>query len=102
MSGLGWDADCLADGPWGGGAADAQRGLYVKSASEACAGQGAFCAGPHHRRRSDRKPATVLPDNLVLGLIFDSWVTARCFSMVADVGSMSQPKLLKTFNAGVG
>jgi len=76
--------------------------LYVKPALQAVRAGGVHALAHITGGGLTENLPRVLPDNLGARIDLDSWELPGVFKWMADVGSMSQAEMLKTFNCGVG
>lgn len=101
-SGLDWEADC----PWGAGSlGDAlltPTRLYVAPALAAIrAGQVRALAHITGGGLTENLPR-VLPEGVGAAIDLKSWDLPGVFGWLAEVGGITAPEMLKTFNCGVG
>lgn len=102
QSGLEWGADC----PWGegslGAALLAPTRLYVKQALAAVRAGGVHALAHITGGGLTENLPRVLPEGLGAEIDLNAWDLPPVFKWLAAEGGMSQPEMLKTFNAGVG
>ena len=102
QSGLEWGTDC----PWGegslGAALLAPTRLYVKQALAAVRAGGVHALAHITGGGLTENLPRVLPEGLGAEIDLNAWDLPPVFKWLAAEGGMSQPEMLKTFNAGVG
>ncbi|WP_372989426.1 phosphoribosylformylglycinamidine cyclo-ligase [Sulfitobacter sp.] len=102
MSGLGWEANCpWADGTLGEVLLTPTR-LYVKPALQAVRAGGVHALAHITGGGLTENLPRVLPEDLGAEINLDAWDMPGVFKWMADIGSMAEPEMLKTFNCGVG
>ncbi|MDE3027897.1 MAG: phosphoribosylformylglycinamidine cyclo-ligase [Paracoccaceae bacterium] len=101
-SGLGWDAASpFGDGTLGQALLTPTR-LYVKSALGAIRAGGVHALAHITGGGLTENLPRVLPDDLGATIDLTAWKLPPVFRWLADTADLSQPELLKTFNAGIG
>ena len=102
MSGLGWDAQC----PWSDGSLGevllTPTRLYVKPALTAVRAGGVHALAHITGGGLTENLPRVLPETMGAQIDLDSWDLPGVFKWMAEVGSISEAEMLKTFNCGVG
>lgn len=102
VSGLGWDADA----PFGEGSLGAElltpTRLYVKSALAAVRAGGVHALAHITGGGLTENLPRVLPEGLGAEIDLGTWELPGVFSWMAGVAGISEPEMLKTFNAGIG
>lgn len=102
VSGLGWEADC----PWGEGSLGqallTPTRLYVKQALAAIRAGGVHGLAHITGGGLTENLPRVLPEGLGATIDLDSWTLPGTFQWMREIGQISQPEMLKTFNCGVG
>ena len=102
VSGLGWDADCpFGDGTLGEALLTPTR-LYVKSTLAAIRAGGVHALAHITGGGLTENIPRVLPDGMGVNIDLNAWELPPVFKWMTGVAEMSQPELLKTFNAGLG
>ena len=102
MSGLGGDAQC----PWSDGSLGevllTPTRLYVKPALTAVRAGGVHALAHITGGGLTENLPRVLPETMGAQIDLDSWDLPGVFKWMAEVGSISEAEMLKTFNCGVG
>jgi len=106
LAGLGWDDKAPFADESLGAALLAPTRLYVQPALAAIRANG-VAGGVHGFAHITGGGLTeniprVLPDGLGLDIDLTAWTLPPVFRWLAETGGMSEPELLKTFNAGIG
>jgi phosphoribosylformylglycinamidine cyclo-ligase len=76
--------------------------LYVKPALQAVRAGGVHALAHITGGGLTENLPRVLPENLGAEINLDAWDMPGVFKWMADIGSMAEPEMLKTFNCGVG
>jgi phosphoribosylformylglycinamidine cyclo-ligase len=101
-AGLGWDAPS----PFGpgtlGAALLAPTRLYVRPALAAIRAGGVHGLAHITGGGLTENVPRILPEGLAARIDLGSWTLPLVFRWLADTGHLTQPELLKTFNAGIG
>ena len=102
MSGLGWTAPCPYDtGSLGENLLRPTR-LYVRPALAAIRAGGVHALAHITGGGLTENLPRVLPEGLGAQVDLGAWDLPPVFRWLAETAGMSQPELLKTFNAGIG
>lgn len=102
ISGLDWESD----NPFGTGSLGqallAPTRLYVKPALAAIRAGGVHALAHITGGGLSENIPRVLPDSLGVEIDLDSWELPPVFKWLAEISSMEQAEMLKTFNCGLG
>lgn len=101
-SGLNWDSDCPFSDETLGQALLTPTRLYVKSALAAIRQGGVHALAHITGGGLTENLPRVLPQDLGAEVDLSSWKLSPVFNWIQDVTNLSEPELLKTFNAGLG
>ena len=102
LSGLDWSADCpFAEGTLGEALLTPTR-LYVRHALSAIRSGGVHALAHITGGGLTENLPRVIPDGLACAIDLGAWQLPPVFRWLAQTGGMTEPELLKTFNAGIG
>ena len=102
LSGLGWeDGSPFSKGSLGEALLTPTR-LYVKPALAAIRAGGVRGLAHITGGGLTENPPRVLPEGLACEIDLGAWTLPPVFRWLAETARMSEPKLLKTFNCGIG
>jgi phosphoribosylformylglycinamidine cyclo-ligase len=102
LAGLGWDADApFAPGSLGEALLAPTR-LYVKPALAALRAGGVHGLAHITGGGLTENLPRVLPDGLGAEIDLGAWTLPPVFRWLAETAGITEPELLKTFNAGIG
>jgi len=102
MSGLDWDADCpFGDGALGAALLTPTR-LYVRPALDAVRAGGVHALAHITGGGLTENLPRVLPDGMGAQIDLATWDLPPVFRWMAEVGSIAEAEMLKTFNCGIG